>query len=202
MLSVSQITAQILRVEGGFSDHPNDPGGPTNYGVTLKTLQGLGLDLDGNGTVDIDDLRRLTPEGAAEIFTQHYYFRARIDQLPPHLRASVYDMNVNAGARSVRLLQELLNRLGFGLSVDGQIGPKTRAAADTAETKHGTLLRDAYSIARRNYYYALGDSAPNLRVFARAQDGTKGGWITRAEHFMADRFHLSAAEHKQRVAQW
>ncbi|MCC6007914.1 MAG: peptidoglycan-binding protein, partial [Rhodobacteraceae bacterium] len=61
---------------------------------------------------------------------------------------------------------------------------------------------DAYGIARRNYYYALGDTRPPLRKFARRRDGGKGGWIVRAEEFISPRFHLSAAEHRARVAAW
>lgn len=202
MLTVSQITAQILRAEGAFVDHPNDPGGPTQHGVTLETFRALGSDLNGDGQIDLADLRRLTPEGAAEIFEEHYFYAPKINTLPPLLRPSVYDMNVNAGRTSVRLLQTLLNRLGFALQVDGVIGPLTQNAAHETEARHGLLFRDAYSIARRNHYYALGDATPKLRVFARAQSGGKGGWITRAEHFMSARFHLSAAAHSKRVEQW
>ena len=63
-------------------------------------------------------------------------------------------------------------------------------------------LVDAYGIARRNYYYRLGDRRPSLRKFAKRRDGGKGGWITRAEEFIAPRFHLSRLEHDQRTAAW
>jgi hypothetical protein len=63
-------------------------------------------------------------------------------------------------------------------------------------------LVDAYGIARRNYYYRIGDQRPASRKYARRQDGGKGGWITRAEEFIADRFHLTRAQHAARVAAW
>ena len=63
-------------------------------------------------------------------------------------------------------------------------------------------LVDAYGIARRNYYYRIGDQRPASRKYARARDGGKGGWIMRAEEFIAARFHLTRAEHDARVAAW
>jgi len=63
-------------------------------------------------------------------------------------------------------------------------------------------LADAYGIARRNYYYALADQRPASRKFARTKAGGKGGWITRAEEFIAPRYHLTQAEHRERTAKW
>ena len=63
-------------------------------------------------------------------------------------------------------------------------------------------LADAYGIARRNYYYALADGRPASRKYARSQSGGKGGWITRAEEFISAKYHLTAAEHRARVAAW
>jgi hypothetical protein len=63
-------------------------------------------------------------------------------------------------------------------------------------------LADAYGIARRSYYYRLADRRPASRKYARRSDGGKGGWITRAETFIAPRYHLSAAQHRERVAAW
>ena len=59
MQTVEQIAAAIVAREGGFVDDPDDPGGATNHGVTIGTMRGLGLDLDGNGRVDAADVRRL-----------------------------------------------------------------------------------------------------------------------------------------------
>ncbi|MBT8416590.1 MAG: peptidoglycan-binding protein, partial [Silicimonas sp.] len=59
-----------------------------------------------------------------------------------------------------------------------------------------------YGIERRNYYYRLADRRPASRKYARRRDGGKGGWIRRAEEFIAPRYHLSDAEHNARVAAW
>ena len=66
----------------------------------------------------------------------------------------------------------------------------------------GDYLVDAYGIARRNYYYALADSRPASRKYARRRDGGKGGWIARAEAFVSARFRLTDAQHRARVASW
>ncbi|MEL6424855.1 MAG: glycosyl hydrolase 108 family protein, partial [Pseudomonadota bacterium] len=59
MVSVTEVTAEILRREGGFVDDPDDPGGATKHGVTVHTMRRLGLDLNGDGGVDRADVRLL-----------------------------------------------------------------------------------------------------------------------------------------------
>jgi lysozyme family protein len=144
----------------------------------------------------------LTREEAVNIFVEHYFRRPGIDTLPEMLQASVFDMYVNAGANATRLLQRLLTSMGFPCAVDGAIGPETIAAARRAAEAAPGYLADAYGIARRNYYYALGDARPASRKYARRRDGGKGGWILRAEEFVSARYRLSDEQHKARVAQW
>lgn len=202
MPSVADIAKEIVAREGGYVNDPDDPGGATNYGVTLKTLMGLGIDLTGDGRVDVTDLRRLTPDKAADIYVEHYFRRTGIGGLPEALQASVFDMYVNAGANAVRVLQRLLNEMGHTLGVDGVLGPRTIEAAAFAAADDPALLADAYGIARRNYYYALADARPQSRKYARRRDGGKGGWIKRAEEFISPRFRLSEDEHRERTASW
>ena len=202
MQSVQDIAAEIVAREGGFVNDPDDPGGATNHGVTLQTMRRLGMDLTGDSQVSEADVRRLTGAQAVTIFVQHYYREPRIDTLPAVLQASVFDMYVNAGAAAVRILQQLLTDMGFPSDPDGVIGPQTvRAAAMAAEAAPNNIA-DAYAIARRNYYYALADQRPASRKYARRRDGGKGGWIARAEEFMAERYRLTEAQHRARVAAW
>ncbi len=202
MLSVRQIASEIVAREGGFVNDPNDPGGATNFGVTIHTMRGLGLDLDGDGDVDVADVRLMTADRATEIFIEHYYTRPGIDRLPEALQSSVFDMQVNAGAGAVRILQRLLRDMGFDIAVDGTIGPQTIAAARAAYAQAPDHLVDAYGIARRNFYYRLADRRPASRRYATRRDGGKGGWILRAEEFISPRYHLTDAEHRARVAAW
>ncbi len=202
MKSVDSISDEILAREGGFVNDPDDPGGATNHGVTIHTMRRLGLDLDGDGDVDVADVRRLTRAQARQIFVQHYFHRPGIAKLPQALHATVFDMYVNAGANAVRILQRLLVEMGQRIDVDGAIGPQTIEAAKLAYASAPNHLADAYGIARRNYYYRLADRRPASRKYARRRDGGKGGWITRAEAFISDRYHLTEAEHRARVAAW
>lgn len=202
MQTVEQIAAAIVAREGGFVDDPDDPGGVTNHGVTIGTMRSLGLDLDSNGRVDAADVRRLDPAQAARIYVDHYFRRPRLDRLPQAVQASVFDMQVNAGANAVKILQRLVSRMGFACEDDGVVGPKTAAAVQAAADAAPAHLADAYGIARRNYYYSLADARPASRKFARRQDGGKGGWITRAEEFISPRYHLTEAQHRERTSRW
>ena len=200
--NVRQIAEDILRREGGYVNDPDDPGGATNFGVTVHTMRRLGLDLDGEGDVDAADVRRLTREQALSIFLEHYYHRPRVAELPDPLQASVFDMYVNAGGNAVKILQRLLGRMGFPVGVDGAIGPQTIRAAQAAAGAAPAHLADAYGIARRNYYFELADRRPASRKYARSRAGGKGGWITRAEEFISPRYHLSEAAFAERVSAW
>ena len=203
MRSVYEIAKEIVAREGGYVNDPADPGGATNHGVTLATLRRLGLDLNRDGAVSEADVKLLSPDQAAEIYITHYFKAPKLDQLPAAVQASVFDMQVNAGAHAIRILQALLGRMGQAVAVDGVLGPQTIAAAQAAAAAADPqLFADAYGIARRNYYYDLADRRPASRKYATTRAGTKGGWILRAEEFISPRFHLSAAQHRARVATW
>lgn len=202
MKTVETIAAEIVAREGGYVNDPDDPGGATNHGVTLSTLRGLGIDRTGDGQVDLADLRALDADAAAAILVTNYFRKPRLGDLPAVLQPSVFDMQVNAGSNAVRILQRLLTRMGLATADDGIVGPRTAANAARAQQLAPDHLADAYGIARRNYYYALGDARPASRKFARSRDGGKGGWILRAEEFISPRYHLSLAAHRERTASW
>ena len=202
MKSVQELAAEIVAREGGFVNDPDDPGGVTNHGVTLNTLRRLGIDITRDARIDLADVRALTPAQAADIYVEHYFRRTGIGALPEVLQASVFDMYVNAGGNAVKVLQRLLTSMGFPCDADGQIGPQTIRAAQMAAEAAPSHIGDAYGIARRNYYYALADARPASRKYARRRDGGKGGWITRAEAFIAPKYRLTEAQHQVRVAAW
>ncbi|SLN12653.1 holin-associated N-acetylmuramidase [Pseudooctadecabacter jejudonensis] len=202
MQTVEDIAKEIVAREGGYVNDPDDPGGATNHGVTIHTMRRLGLDLDRDGDIDAQDVRVLTQDQALTIFVEHYFDRPRIAALPAPLHPTVFDMYVNAGANAVRILQRLLRDMRIDVDVDGLIGPQTIGATQQGMAAAPDHFVDAYGIARRNYYYALADGRPASRKYARRRDGGKGGWIVRAEEFISPRFHLTAAEHRERTARW
>lgn len=202
MLTVRTIAEEIVAREGGFVNDPADPGGATNFGVTIHTMRSLGLDLDRDGDVDVADVRLMTRARAVDIFIEHYFVRPRIAELPEALQASVFDMQVNAGSNAVKILQRLVTEMGFPATVDGVIGPATLRAVQAAHDAAPAHIADAYAIARRNYYLRLADARPASRKFARSRSGGKGGWIRRAEEFMAARYRMTDADFKERVASW
>jgi len=196
MKTVHDIAMEIVKREGGFSNDPADPGGPTNHGVTLATLQQI------HPGATISTLRHLTKEGAAEIFMAHYYFAPRIDKLPEQIQANVFDMMVNSGSNAIRILQNTINKFGQKIVVDGVSGPKTEAAAGHVQNMAGSYFNDAYAIARRNYYFSLAERKPAMRKFAMTRARGKGGWIKRAESFMSPKYKLSKGQFERITKGW
>ena len=94
--------AEILRAEGGYSNDPRDPGGPTNMGVTLATARRNRLDKDGDGDVDAADVKRLTRDDAAKIYRREYWDDVGADSLPAGVDLIAFDAAVNQGQGNAR----------------------------------------------------------------------------------------------------
>ena len=110
----------IFKAEGGYSDNPADPGGPTNFGITLGTLRAY----EGNPNLTAEDVKTLTQAMAREIYRTAYWNRMQCGALPAGLDLEVFDFGVNSGpAESVKTLQRLV-----GVTQDGSVGPITLAA--------------------------------------------------------------------------
>lgn len=128
-----------LKREGGYVDNPNDKGGPTNKGITLKTLRRHVPD------ATVDDLKRISDAMVMTIYRTDYWNPVKGALLPPGLDLMVFDMAVTSGpGTSVRLLQTCV-----GAASDGAIGPKTLAAIKTAPADQ-TLIRLAL---RQSWFY-------------------------------------------------
>ena len=111
---------EVLRHEGGWSDHPKDPGGATMQGVTLRTYSKW-LCRDASK----DELRNIPAAHRDTIYRTQYWDAVRAGDLPPGVDLAVFDMAVNSGpSRAARTLQAAL-----GVQVDGKIGPQTIQAA-------------------------------------------------------------------------
>ena len=112
--------ALVLQHEGGFVNHPLDPGGPTKFGITLETLARAR-----KAAVSAEDVRNLDQAEAGAIYRRLYWNAVRADDLPAGLDLALFDFAVNAGTvRAARTLQSVL-----GCTADGIVGPATIAAA-------------------------------------------------------------------------
>lgn len=109
----------VLRHEGGFVNHPADPGGMTNLGVTRAVWQ----EFTGE-TASESDMRALRVEDVAPLYQSRYWAKCRCDALPSGLDYAMFDYAVNSGvSRACKTLQGLV-----GATPDGVIGPATIAA--------------------------------------------------------------------------
>lgn len=122
-----QALAAVLKHEGGFVDHPADPGGATNRGVTLTVFQ---RHFPGAG---VAELQAITDAQVANIYHDDYWAKCQCDELAAGIDYTVFDQAVNSGpSRSVRWLQAAV-RAG----IDGLIGPETirlASQSDSTET--------------------------------------------------------------------
>lgn len=108
---VDRIVDDIIRREGGFVNHPSDPGGATKYGVTLATVRGYGTmyDKDGDGDVDADDVALLTLQEARDLYRRQYVDPMRKYAGGPVMLGLFADAAVNHGvARVSGWLDEIL----------------------------------------------------------------------------------------------
>jgi ABC-type multidrug transport system fused ATPase/permease subunit len=133
----------VLQHEGGFSDHPSDPGGPTKFGITLRTLAEFR-----EKPVTREDVQALDRDEAKEIYRANYWNPMRCDELPRGIDLIAFDFGVNAGPRTaIKALQR-----AAGVTDDGSIGPITLAAI---RAHLPTNLINRMSEERMKHYRAL-----------------------------------------------
>jgi lysozyme family protein len=148
---------KLLGHEGGFVDHPADPGGATNWGITERVARSHGY---------AGHMRDLPVDLAKRIYRADYWDAVRADDLPAAVRYVVFDAAVNSGvAQSVRWLQRAL-----GVRDDGVIGPVTLAAA---AQQNPEALRARLLGQRLRFMSGL----PNWPAFSR-------GWARRIADLM------------------
>ena len=148
--------AAILEHEGGFVNHPSDPGGMTNLGVTKKVWE----EWVGHN-VNEKFMRSLTPAIVSPMYKRKYWDAVRGDDLPDGIDYLMFDFAINAGAgRAIKTMQKVVNTVQ-----DGIIGNKTIEAIKKFDLDD---LIDKFSLAKEEFYKAL----PTFKTFGR-------GWLRR-----------------------
>ena len=167
-MTIDQMLDDVIRREGGYVHDPVDRGGPTNYGITQRTLRAWR-----GQAVTPTDVRRLTRDEARAIYQRRYVDAPGFATLPDPLRAQVVDNGVLSGPRQA--VKDLQRAIG-GVTVEGRLGPKTRAALRQQGVAgvHARLIQvRAARIGR------LVQRAPAQVRFLR-------GWLTRITAFAED----------------
>ena len=146
----------VLKSEGGWVNHPSDPGGETNLGVTKRVWE----EYVGH---PVESLKKLTKDDVAPMYEQKYWRPCYGEVLPRGLDFVVFSMGINAGTgRSIKLLQS-----SIGCVPDGVIGPTTRKLI--SDSNSATLIAK-FSESRREYYRSL----KNFPIFGK-------GWLSRVD---------------------
>ena len=150
----------LLHHEGGYVNHPKDPGGETNLGVTKRVYEKWG------GTKDMKDL---TVEDVAPIYKKEYWDKCRCDDLESGVDWAVFDWAVNSGTgRAAKAIQKIC-----GASQDGAIGPKTLALIGTQNTEYvieefGKIRQDFYESLKTFDTFGKGWTRRNKETTAKA----------------------------------
>ena len=123
--NVHLVQGWLALSEGGYVNHPDDPGGPTNLGVTQKVYSNW-LKMNGR---EPQSVRHITKPEAESIFYEQYFLPVRFSEMPSGLDYAMADFSVNSGpGRATIELQRSLRDLGHKISVDAHIGVETLAA--------------------------------------------------------------------------
>jgi lysozyme family protein len=161
----------VLKHEGGFVNHPKDPGGMTNLGVTKKVWEEfVGRE------VDEAEMRALTPDVVKPLYKKNYWDKIKGDQLPSGVDYAAYDLAVNSGTgRAAKYLQQIA-----GVPADGIIGPKSLEAINACPA---TEAVDALCDMRLDFLQKL----PTWGTFGK-------GWGRRVEEVKNIGLQMAKAE--------
>lgn len=158
--------ARNLKLEGGFVNNPSDPGGATNMGITLRTLQSV----DPSATVQ--DVKNLTSDEASKIYDQKYWTPNHIDQMPEGVQDVAFDSFVQHGdTMGAKIIQRALANMGQPVTVDGKIGDDTIEAMNKVDP--ATLRMNILS-SREAFYRQLASNNPSQKQFLN-------GWLNRLD---------------------
>lgn len=164
MSTIDGMLAELLTKEGGYVNNPNDPGGETNYGITIGTARANGYS---------GSMRAMTRADALAIYRQQYFYAPNFDavfDVSPAIAAELFDTGVNMGpTKAAQFLQRSLNAFMEHCLADGQIGPGTIGTlkAYLAKRPNGgeEVLLKAMNCLQGERYIELAERNPKLKTF-------------------------------------
>jgi lysozyme family protein len=177
----------VMSAEGGYSDHPRDPGGETFWGISIRFLESEGIDIDGDGDTDLDDVKALTRADAIAIYATKFWKPLKLHLVDSQAVATrLLDMAVNMGLkRATKVAQRAANKFAetidfresgepvARLKVDGKLGTKTRGRLNVLSKLDWESLMQQLRLEHAAYYNALVKKRPDLKCFLE-------GWLRRA----------------------
>ena len=167
MAKIEPLAKFILSFEGGFVNDPKDRGGATNKGVTIGTWRQHGYDKNGDGRIDVSDLRLISDADATEILRRCYWRRCGADEMKDQSIANLLvDWLWISGTPAVTITQTLL-----GVKADGIMGKNTLAALNRQKPE---AFFSRLKARRKLYYERLVKSKPSQRRFIN-------GWLNRLD---------------------
>jgi lysozyme family protein len=158
----------ILIHEGGssFTDNPNDPGGATKYGISLRFLKGEGVDIDHDGDIDADDIKGLTEEDAEKLYASFFWAPMHSDNFVQPVAAKLFDVGVNVGTTRGTILAQKAALV----EADGLLGPQTINAINAMQA---SLFIANMERVQTDFYESIVESKPTSAEFLE-------GWKVRA----------------------
>jgi lysozyme family protein len=178
----------ILHVEGGWVDDKSDPGGATNYGISLRFLKAEAAkdsninqlaDVNHDGDIDYDDIKALPKANALLIYKYAFWIPGKYDQFTDNIAVKLLDMAVNLGPQEGNIVfQKAINAMSITgvskmASFDGIIGPQTMSIYNVCLQQKGEEgILEAIRLEQKARYDAIIAANPSLEKFRQ-------GWYNR-----------------------
>lgn len=168
MADVMTLAPFILSFEGKFVNDKDDMGGATNRGVTIATWKKQGYDKNGDGKIDVEDLKLISDEDAVNVILRpHYWDRWKADQIHSQSLANILvDWVWGSGAHGIKIPQQML-----GLTADGVVGPKTIAALNNTDYEE---FFNELKVRREEFFKRIVTAKPTQKKFLN-------GWLRRLD---------------------